>query len=280
MWAVFDETGYEWPDAHRSLAGAHDFPHGQLDIVDYTIRNIGYVAWRERGNFAEVKFRPHVVSPVAVIATIQWLLASSHISRVAITVFDRAWATRIFPTKLTAIHSLFPLCDRVSGQPARHFRSRRVAATSLSHDSPLKEVLARWSACPTLPRDLDSWAPPCQQKRLIVLEQSASASSKLVFRHVGEGISIFPARWRAIADGLPADYQPDGHYGSWVVGGYEDALKSNTPILEEVDAMIDVGGETRQRSRYRRLLLPVTTWNGASGVLGTSVVDPNIDLTA
>ncbi len=75
----------------------------------------------------------------------------------------------------------------------------------------------------------------------------------------------------------PPRTSPTPHYGIAAIQAYKTALRTGEPVIEVVDAFVDLGNGRWNHSRYRRIILPFAA-DDRRLVLGTSVVDRTIDL--
>ena len=89
---VFDDRGEMWDAQSRTVW--RDDLHASIDgeeLVDYAVRNLGFVAVKEMGGSLRISLRPAVVSPIAFSALLYWL-HDRPVDRVLVSFFDREWS--------------------------------------------------------------------------------------------------------------------------------------------------------------------------------------------
>ncbi len=88
---IFDDQGELWDARSRRLA--HDL-HASIEgdeLVDYAVRNLGFVAAKDMGGSLRISLRPSVVSPIAFSALLYWLHDRTA-DRVLISFCEREWS--------------------------------------------------------------------------------------------------------------------------------------------------------------------------------------------
>jgi len=275
---IFDDKGELWDARSRRLALDLHASIGGEEFVDYTVRNLGFVAAKEMGASLRISLRPAVVSPIAFSALLYWLY-DRPADRVLVSFCDREWTHEMMRSREEAVRKLMARVDFGEGARDGDFLQESLPLDSLSRSSPLREVLDMWRASdgkfdrerltPLLERALSG---------RFVLVQAIADSPSLVIKDIGSGLRRPAQHWLARSIGNRVEDQPDYAYGKWVAGTYRDVLNRREPDLGDVDAVINFPQEARQSFRYRRLLLPFVADGGSEIILCTSLVDPDINL--
>jgi hypothetical protein len=276
MWQIIDDQGRLWSNVQQTLALDLGLP-ASSNVVDILVRRHGFVAVDRRSDRIAIRLSPSHVSPGAIVETLFLLLTAPQNPRVILDRFETEWRTTIYPTCRHAVQILKPMADIDSRHRRDDFRSRKISAQELKPTCPLALALAKWRDAATPPDDAADWVPASQRERIVAASPRGVGDESLVIRHIGSGFGVFPTAWLKRAPGTPAEDLPDPHYGLAAIEAYKTALRTKEPVIEIVDAFVDLGGGRWNHSRYRRIILPFAQ-EGRKLVLGTSVVDPTIDL--
>jgi hypothetical protein len=275
---IFDDRGELWDTRSPWLASELNASIGGEQLVEYAIRNLGFVTIKEMGGSLRISLRPKVVSPIAFSALLYWL-HDRVVDRVLISFLDREWSHEMLPSRQDAVRKLMSRVD--FGQASRDgdFLQEALPLESLSSSSPLKGVLDFWSASggkfdrerltPLLQRALNG--------RFVLVEASPDRPS-LVIKDVGGGLSKPAEYWLARSIGNRVEDQPDYDYGKWIANFYRQVITTGTPSLGDVDAVINWPQQARRSFRYRRLVVPFNGEGNSTMLLGASLVDPGINL--
>lgn len=276
--AIFDDQGELWDTRSPWLACELNASIGGEELVDYAVRNLGYVAVKELNGSLRISLRPAVVSPIAFSAVLYWLY-DRPADRVLISFLEGEWAHEMLRSRKDAVRSLMARVEFGKGTRDGDFLQQNLPLDSLPQSSPLKSVLELWSASggkfdrerlmPLLERAL---------KGRFVLAQAVSDRPSLIIKDIGSGLRRPAQHWLARSIGNRVEDQPDYAYGKWVAGTYRDVLNKRVPDLGDVDAVISFPHEARQSFRYRRLLLPFIGEGDVEMILCASLVDPTINL--
>jgi len=276
MWQIIDDQGRLWTNVQQTLGRDLGLPSSS-DVVEILVRRYGFVAVERRSDRIAIRLSPPRVSPGAIVETLFLLLTEPQNRRVILSRFDTEWQTTIYPTCRHAAQTLRPMADVDSRNRRDDFRSRKISARELKATCPLALTLAKWRDAALPPDDAADWVPACQRERIVAASPRGVWDESLVIRHIGSGFGVFPTAWLKRAPGTAAEDLPDPHYGLAAIEAYKTALRTKEPVIEVVDAFVDLGSGRWNHSRYRRIILPFAR-DDRKLVLGTSVVDPTIDL--
>lgn len=277
---LFDDRGEIWDAGSRRLADDLNASiHGE-ELVDYAIRNLGFVAAKEMGGSLRLSLRPAAVSPISLSALLYWL-HDREADRVLMSFFDRVWSHELVRSRAEAIQRLLARVECGAGGRDGDFLYEELPIDSLEETSPLRNVLSMWSEAngafdrkrmaPFLERGLNG--------RFVLVEASPT-SPALVLKDVGGGLSKPAEYWLARSIGHRVEDQPDYDYGKWIAKFYRKVIASGVPSLSDVDAVIKWPKQSRQSFRYRRLVLPFKGERNSTLLLGASLVDTSINLRA
>ncbi len=275
---LFDDRGDIWDAGSRRLADDLNASiHGE-DLVEYAIRNLGFVAAKEMGGSLRLSLRPAVVSPIAFSALLYWL-HDREADRVLVSFFDRAWSHEMLRSRADAVKRLLAKVEFGVGGRDGDFLYEELPIDSLEEASPLRSALAMWSEsngafdrqriAPFLERGLNG--------RFVLVEASPTTPA-LVLKDVGGGLSKPAEYWLARSIGHRVEDQPDYDYGKWIAKFYRKVITRDEPSLSDVDAVIKWPEHSRQSFRYRRLVLPFKGKGNSTMLLGASLVDSSINL--
>ena len=275
---VFDDRGEVWDARSRGLASDLNASIGGDELVEYTIRNLGFVAVKEMGGSLRISLRPAVVSPIAFGALLYWL-HDRVADRVLVSFLDQDWSHEMLRSRQDAVSKLLARVDLGQGVRQGDFLQQELPLESLPEASPLRGVLDLWSGsggkfdrerlAPLLARALKG--------RFVLVEASPDRPS-LVIKDVGGGLTKPAKYWLARSIGNRVEDQPDYDYGKWIAGFYRRVVATGVPSLSDVDAVINWPQHSRRSFRYRRLVVPFKDAGRSTMLLCASLADPRINL--
>jgi hypothetical protein len=275
---IFDDRGEVWDARGRGLAQDLNASVGGDELVEYTIRNLGFVAVKEMGGSLRISLRPAVVSPIAFSALLYWL-HDRVVDRVLISFLDRDWSDEMLRSRQDAVKKLMARIDLGHGTREGDFLSRELPLESLPQSSPLRGVLDVWSQLAGR-FDRKRLAPLLQRalKGRFVMVESTPENPSLVITDVGPGLTKPAEYWLARSIGNRVEDQPDYDYGKWVAGHYRKVVATGEPSLSDVDAVINWPQHARRSFRYKRLVVPFKSAKSSTMLLCASLADPGIRL--
>lgn len=278
MQLLVDDEGKTWHSSSRTLRDAFDSPFSGGEFIEYSVKNLGFVAINGYGQSCEVRLRPGFVSDKAILALGKWL-SDSHIQRVALTTFDKKWRHELIAA-VGVEERLNQLVMESAAAPALDYLARPLVAGVSTMLPDAQKILASW---PFLMANYSTetllqLARFALNDRYVVIKRSDN-QEKLIFHEISDEIYKHYETWRCCAVGAPIEEQPDRAFGRWVAGTYYEVEPTNIARQDAVDAIMRLPHVARRsRLRYHRLIFPVP--NGSSGPLlvGGSIVDHSIDL--
>jgi hypothetical protein len=276
---VFDDSGEIWDGKSYRLAEMLQASVYGEDLLNYAVKNLGFVVVNDGKGSLRIRVRPKVVSPMAFSGLLYWLLERPA-ERVLVSIMDQGgWSHEMFGQKQDAVNRLLQCCGPTYEDRAGEFLRERRDPAQLPSSSPLRGLLNIWSETFHLDQREQLWSITREAlKGRYALLESTERSPNLVFQEIGPGFLSFNDTWLSQAPGLRLEDQIDFAYGKWLASTYKDAMSAGGPCLEDVDAIINRPDGGRRRVRYRRLILTGQKKKGPLSVLSASVIDDSIDL--
>lgn len=266
---IFNEQGEIWPESSLEFRRRlHYFPT-EDDFASLLLRNLGYISVIPGRSSATIKFRPQVVSEVAIAAMLTWLWERQP-ERVLLThVHDRHEEHEILRSASAVARRVGELVTRKMASDA--FRSRRRDAQYLTNDGPFGALLELWRAgSETL--DWTHHLDFLKEKlggRFIVLS-AENSQSDLRIEAAGDGLRVPGSNWFVDNIGAPLSLMPDCFYRQRVSEAYYATLQTGEPCLEDVEATIFWPRYDLVRRRYSRLILRCRSKSGRPHLLGVT----------
>ncbi|MEZ5910283.1 MAG: hypothetical protein R3D31_15900 [Hyphomicrobiaceae bacterium] len=177
------------------------------------------------------------------------------------------------------IERLGDICEPPPLHRADDYRSVRCSLERLDARNPLLPLFDGWRVSggrfdrATM---LSRLQGPLSNRYIIATPENGAGLLRL--QEIGTGYWLVDKSWRARLPGNNLLDQPDYYYAQNVVNDYRLALLENTPILQSVDAYLEVRGKGRRRGRYHRLVIPFEDRRGERLLLSSSFLDDSIDL--
>jgi hypothetical protein len=267
-----------WDGSSRQLRHAYDSPYSGGEFSDYAVVNLGFIATNVYGQSAQIRLRPSFTADAAYDALYRWLL-NRRFERIVLTWLDNGWQNEMLRSNQAALIRLDDLIEEAKRQRPDEFLSRKLEGPSVRDPQAMQQLFRDW---PNLAANLNEVEirrilEPLLGHRYVVVRGQRDAD-KMLFSEFGGGIFANYDVWRSCAIGAPIEEQPDRLYGRWVANAYKEALQTNSPRLDQVDAIVCWPREGRLRMRYQRLIVPIKVSNQEVHLLGGSVVDDRIDL--
>jgi hypothetical protein len=259
QWLVFDDRGNIWPAHSAELRRQLYCLYHDDDLPIGLARNLGFVAGCHFGGNAAIRLQLDLVSDIALAATYYWL-SDCEPARVLIDYLGRSRPAEVYTSAEAAIARLVKLTrDR---EVSRNVAEKPCSIGQLPAGSPLRGLLELWASNGGRydAAAFGEYAARRLLKRFLIVRQDAA--SGLVFDTIGDGLHVPDRDWFRSAIGRPIEQQPDAPYWRWVAQIQRAALRSNDPVVSDIDASIYWPSLGRVRRRYRRLLLPCTAADG------------------
>lgn len=250
-----------------------------FEFVAYTVRNLGFIAYRRIGAAYRLWLRPEVVSKVALAALYQEL-AQARPERVVMSRVEGQGQDELVGDWNRAVRRIDTCVAEAQDGIAHAYWHMPRDPLRLRQDDPLAAFFGRWRerGGAIEAGDVRAVLGEALYPRHIQVE-SRRPDGAMVIRSVGGGFVSYSPSWSAGASGLTIDHQPDYYYGKWVGELYKEAFAHREPVLHDMDVIVVHPGQGR-RSRvcYRRLMVPIHRKDGVLRMLSASVLDDGIDL--
>jgi hypothetical protein len=121
---LFDDNGDLWDAKSRRLAEVLQASIGGDELLNYVIRNLGFVGISEASDSVRIRLRPSVVSQTAFSALLYWL-HDRPIKRVLLSLLGTEWSHELLGSRDEAVHALdrrFVLVEAASHSPSVYFK--------------------------------------------------------------------------------------------------------------------------------------------------------------
>jgi hypothetical protein len=268
---MVNDEGELCPSDPFSLMQALDYPHADVDLRLYAIRNLGWIRIRTRPGLIRLHLRPMAFTRAAYETAVSLMTEE----RRPIFVFDREEAMpvsdvlRNFNDAVAHLEDLMSFAGEDSSRCG--FFNEVLSFGRLRHPKRrvLRDLAITWRRARGFLTD-DVLAPFRQvnSRDRFVLVRTAGRHGTI--EHFGSGITCFGATEPLV--GRDIEDQPDPIYGENTARGFREVHLAAFPRLELVDAIIRAPGCPVQRARYDRLLLPWRTRDGRRFVSSTSIL--------
>jgi hypothetical protein len=275
---LIDSQGQVWDGSSRQLHDAYDSPYSGGVFSDYAVVNLGFIATNVYAHSAQIRLRPNFTSDAAFDSLCRWL-RSRRFDRVVMTCWGEDWSYEMLRSNQEALVRLDDIIEIANRAQPDEYLSRTILEPSVRDPQAMRTLFKNWThlAANLSEAELRQLLEPLLGHRYVVVKGQRNAKN-LVFSEFGGGIFANYDVWRSCAVGAPIQEQPDRLYGRWVADAYEDAVLSNAPRLDQVDAIVRWPKEGSLRMRYTRLIVPIRSSDNEVHLLGGSVVDDSIDL--
>jgi hypothetical protein len=272
-----DPEGNVLPAHIYLLARKLGYRQPDFDLRGYAIRNLGWIWIRRRPGLMRIALRPLGFSRATFEAAMRLMIEEDEDSRFRF-VFDRHDDSQMIDVLSNANDAIAHFEDLMSFAGESSYRatyfSEELSLTRLRHPKRrvLQDLIKNWKRMRgELSPDevLEPFRAVGSNERFVV---ARSSKSRGTIAHFGTGITVFGQNWNDSVAGRELEEQPDRNYGESSAKAYHEVHHAKRPRLELVDALIRPPGQTVQRCRYDRLLLPWRSGNGTTFVSSTSVL--------
>jgi hypothetical protein len=247
----------------RSLTGSQ--------LSDYAVKDKGFVVLHRDGSRSvEIRYRPSVVKPKALLKTIE-LLAIDDWERFVLTSWITGWQTSLFGNRVAAIQHLIALPTAAQSTRKRDFWAHRHAPGAIAADAAFGRIWDAWRAARgAKTRGLIEAVTEASCGRYLEVVPQDGAS-RLVMDAVGSGYSLYGRGWKSVAVGGRFEDMPDFEYAQWAAQGYRDAFRTGQPIFEDIAAAVRLPRSGRFLLTYRRAILPIGGGEHPALLLGATL---------
>jgi hypothetical protein len=266
---IVDDEGEPWGLSLPSLRRRLDCPSAISDLAEFAVNVRGFVALHSRGRSTiELRFRPSIVQPVALVKAAE-LLGERDGIRVVMKSSEAS--APFLGDRNRSIAQLLACAADAQSTRKDDFVARRHMLPSASADADFGRLLEVWNAAPRTKSAclLEAVRAASGGRYLEVVPDYAS--DRLVIDRVGDGYSLYGKGWRSVAVGGRFEDMPDFEYARWAAQAYRDASRAREPIFEDVAAAVDLPPAGRLLLTYRRVILPLGAGDRPAVLLGATL---------
>jgi hypothetical protein len=225
--------------------------------TDLMVRHKGFVALRSCGNRAvEIRYRPSLVKPGALLKTVQLLEARAEDRHVVLAWTD-GWKTALVGKLPAAIAYLTVQAADAQSTRKRDFLSQRHVLHDVGKDAAFGRICDAWHTSRGLKdqRLIEAMREASCGRFLEVAPQDGA--SRLVIGAIGEGYSLYGDGWKSVAVGGRFEDMPDYQYARWASQAYREVFRTGRPVFEDITASVKLRHAGRLLLTYRRVILPI-----------------------
>jgi hypothetical protein len=246
----------------------------------FAVRHLGFVAFSVNGRGAHVWLCPQTAAPRATIAMREQLRLEKPARVLLTTVGNDGESSRLVPGWQEAAMAIAKAASEGNFKRRDAHLAELRDTAAIAKFPVLQELFRQWSSAGSdgflaaLPATLE--ANP--GLRLVLADCNLANGTSLIAR-MGGAFTAFEDTWLRMASGLRVQDQADYSYGLWIADTYASVAASGTFRIDDVDIEIKRPQVGLIRSRYRRLLLPITTGRpDRVTIVSANVLDRTIDL--
>ena len=248
----------------------------------FAVRHLGFVAFSMNARGAHVWLCPRTAAARAII-TVREQLRLEQPARVLLTTVDAAGeSNRLLPGWQEAAMAIAAAVAEGTFKRRDAHLSEQKDTGAIAKFPVLQGLLKEWSTArpsqflASLPTTLEA-SPGL---RLVLADCNVTNGTSLIAR-MGGAFTAFEETWLRMASGLRVQDQADYSYGLWIADTYASVAASGTYRIDDVDIEVKRPQVGLIRSRYRRLLLPISTGRPDHVTLvSANILDRTIDLRA
>jgi hypothetical protein len=268
---IIDAEGKVWDGLSSSLRTKLGYPLAGPLLLDLAVKNKGFVVLRRLGpRSLEIRQRPSLVKPIALLTAVQWLTDHDW-DRIVLTSWLDRWQTSLMGDLSDAVHYLMGLVAAGQSTRQRDFEAHRHDPSIIATDQAFARIQDAWRARRGLnDRGLIEVVTEASCGRFLEVVPHNDAS-RLVLGTVGNGYSLYGQAWKSLAVGGRFEDMPDYEYAQWAARGYRDVFRTGKPIFEDITAIIQLHQSGRMRLTYRRVILPIGDSEHPARLLGATL---------
>ena len=275
---IIDDLGHTYQSGSPELARSLGYTTGGRPIEQYAIENIGHIALTEHSGRVHVRCRPALISQKATAELFYRLLDHSDVP-VVLSWFEDVWHMERPMTFRVAVAFINLLLDKRSltaqaGGP--RILSMPSAAARQLWEKTARAVVPTISRPGTAMQNRDALDGAYHGRWMLVDLNFRTNQILRICR--GDG---YPPLGRDLFDSL-IDFDlrtiPDTDYRDWVVSRFFTAAERDMAQFESVDAIIGWPRTGDIRTRYWRIVTPVSRTKELCRLLSVSGGDSSINL--
>lgn len=276
---LIGSEGESFPATAAAVERRLGFAVGMVGMVEYVVRNMGFIELRFDEGRLRVAARPRLVSPLAV-SGLAARVARWRVGRVALSLLGDGWTSSIHATVAGALGELRCACRETSTHPGWSLfvaKTLRLDGLDGAPYDAMHLLSAEWQ---TLGGEMD---PEMRNEFLsrrstanIFLARPSRDRESIVVEHCRLPDQPWASSWMRRAD-IDLRSQPDSRYIGWVTRAYREVLATGRPRLERIRAELRCPERGPRLFDYDRLILP---WRTPAGDHLATVVSVVRDVVA
>ena len=275
---IIDDFGNTLPEGSILLSQTLGVNAAESGVAEYAIQNLGFIAVSVHETQLHVRLRPSVVSARALSELSYWLLDRQRLP-VTVSWFDQIWQLERTADARAAISFVSYVLElrnlqhadtgpRIKHQPSRH------AAQKWRDVEP---QIMRHAAMQTGDASVDVLLDRLFHGRWSLFDVDTAADTVQPARRGAGYPPLHPSfSNRGPLRGLES--VADEQYRIWLHSCYLDVAINGRPRFDDIDAIITWPRFGDMRTRYWRLLIPLSRSTGLCRILSASGNDSGIDL--
>jgi hypothetical protein len=276
MVELIDPDGRHWLSTDTALAKSLGGTLTGDNLARYAVMNLGFVSIKARGRFIRLACRPAILEQPAIVSTMHFV-HDHWPATIGFDYFTQQWNHLIIGSMPKFQSMLFSLTSpRFVDNLDDRLLSKRISGHSSPHRRKISAVRRIFNTSP----DLSDVSLPLDKlfDGRWSLHEVDNETGHSIVRGIGRSYTPFNPAWFAAARGRSLCSYSDEGYGLWVAQHHREALDTDQPIFDEVDAILGFPSLGDVRVCYSRLALAVTVRDQTRLVLSAAVSDSGIDL--
>lgn len=267
--------GESFPATAAAIERRLGFAIGMVSLVEYVVRNMGFIELRFGQGRLRIAARPRLVSPEAV-AGLAKTVARWRVGGIALSLLlGDGWNASIHATVAGALAQLRRTCREASTHPGWSlFEARKLQLNDLrgtTYDA-MHLLSAEWQTLSgEMDREMRGEFLTRRSAANIFLARPSLDRESIVVEHCRMPDQPWASSWMRRAE-VDLRSQPDARYIAWVTRAYRDALATGRPRLERIRAELRCPERGARLFDYDRLILPWRTPAGERLATVVSVV--------
>ncbi|MBS0241201.1 MAG: hypothetical protein JSS20_03425 [Proteobacteria bacterium] len=243
----------------------------------HDVLTAGAICWSATIAIVTIRFRPSFTSSEARDRVVTWLLRVAGL-RIHLAYWaEQEWHHEIFGSGCLAAERFATLVSRYGGGEHGSVRHRQMSHRQVDEVAPFRRCVGLWHE---RRHDFDLEADGSSLDA--VLQGGGTlfrATSDGDYELVRPGRNVIPASrsWMERNAGVRLSAFPVRAYARSLAETFDHVAESGQPRADDVDLVTRWPGHQRQRSGYRRLVLPITSGH-QSLFLSALIRDPSISL--
>jgi hypothetical protein len=279
---LVDDVGRSWPVDSPHLREMLGVLIDDFDLVEFAIRNFGWIEVKPAGRGFAIKFSPRMARARALDAVYDLLTTVPPASTALVIRSASGWEHEVWPSTADAAARINTLVSAADRGGIQRFTASRQPLTVLfkQRDDHLADMLngARHLLGAESAENCVRFAVSDPRGLVGVSVADRQGGEEIgSWRHhyVGTGLRFYTAedRRRLVGAGLHQGH--DREYGAFCARAHDRAMAASEPVVEDVRALVFRKHAPPMESRYRRLLIPMNGLDGRSMILVASQILPD-----